>query len=73
MKKVPKVWKMNAYFLFGFENLFGEVRSRMISDQVQVEKLGSLMKYDFKTFRTKVAIRKWNNLTEILLHQNPSI
>ena len=49
MKKVPKVWKMNAYFLFGFENLFGEVRLRIISDQV--EKSGALIKHDSKPFR----------------------
>ena len=54
MKKAPKVWKMNAYFLFGFENLFGEVRLRIISDQVQVKKLGSLIKHDSKTFKTNV-------------------
>ena len=68
MKKVPKVWKTNAYFLFGFENLFGEVRLRIISDQVKVVKLGSLIKHDSKTFRTKMAIRKWNDLTDILFH-----
>ena len=56
---------MNAYFLFGFENLFGEVRLRIISDQV--EKSGALIKHDSKPFRDPEWIL-WNlrNLKDFL-------